>query len=568
MESDGTAELWSRARKVSPSQRPKVRLHAKPPSSVIPCKVHCARAILLLSCALLAVGESPKSLYRKARAAEEKGDYRQAWTLANQALALEPGNAAYWGYATALRTRGLEGARIALPPAPSGAAQADLPPISDEDLKETKELLPPPILQPNKSVRSFDLQGDSKKLFEEVLKAYGLEVVFDGDYQPVRSQRFRIDNATCADALRALEAVTASFAIAVNERIALVAKDTAQKRQELEPTMAVTIPFPEPIAVQEIQEAARAVQSTFDMQKMGIDNQRRLILFRDRVSRLRPAIALFQQLMAYRGQVMVDVELLTVSETSTLNYGANLQTSYNLVYFGSNRLDGSGPLPNIPSGLTGNFLTFGKGNGMFGVGLTDATFFAAMTRGATSLLNRTSLLSLEGQPATFHLGDRYPVITQQFTGAGTGQEVPENAYRPPPTIQFEDLGVLIKITPWLHGADEVTLELNAEYKVLAGEALNGIPVISNRKFESRVRLRFGQSAVVAGLLSQSLSKTKGGFPLLGPLAPFLNSNTTDRTRQDLLIVLTPKLTALPPSLTVTSPLWVGTETRPLTPIGE
>ncbi len=69
---------------------------------------------------------------------------------------------------------------------------------------------------------------------------------------------------------------------------------------------------------------------------MGIDNQRRLVFFRDRISRLRPAIELFQQLMTYRGQVEVDVELLTVSESSTLSYGANLQTSFNLVSFGSN----------------------------------------------------------------------------------------------------------------------------------------------------------------------------------------------------------------------------------------
>jgi type II secretory pathway component GspD/PulD (secretin) len=175
-------------------------------------------------------------------------------------------------------------------------------------------------------------------------------------------------------------------------------------------------------------------------------------------------------------------------------------------------------------------------------------------------------MSLEGQAATFHLGDRYPVITQQFTGAGEGEEVPENAYRPPPTIQFEDLGVVVKITPWIHGLDEVTLEVSAEYKVLAGEALNGIPVISNRKYESRVRVRFGEAVVVAGLVGNLLTKGKGGFPMLGPLAPFLNSNSDELNRQELLLVLTPKLTAVPPAETSTYPIWVGSESRPRTPI--
>ncbi len=58
---------------------------------------------------------------------------------------------------------------------------------------------------------------------------------------------------------------------------------------------------------------------------------------------------------------------------------------------------------------------------MFGFGLTDATFFAAMTRGSTQTVNRTSLLTLEGQPATLHLGDRYPVITNSSLARERGR---------------------------------------------------------------------------------------------------------------------------------------------------
>lgn len=520
----------------------------------------------ILLFALTVGGESPKSLYKKARGAEKRGDYLEAFLLANQAVALEPTHPGYWQYAMALRTRGLEGAKIQVPAGADSPEDTAMEGVSDQEYKAARDMLPPPVLSPRDEVHSLDLTGDSKTLFEKVLGEYGIQVVFDGDYQPVRSQRFRLDGARFADALRALESVTASFAVAVNPKIALVAKDTAQKRQEIEPVMVGIIPFPEVITVQELQEAARAVQSVFDMQKVGLDNQRRLVLFRDRVSRVKPAMELFRMLMSYRGQVAVDVELLTLAENSTLSYGTSFQTTYNLVYFGSNRLDGSGPLPNIPEGLTGNFVTFGQGNGMFGIGLTDTELFASMSRGSTKLLNRTTLLSLEGQPATFHLGDRYPVITQQFTGAGEGEEIPDNAYRPPPTIQFEELGVLVKITPWLHGAEEVTLEVNAEYKVLAGEALNGIPVISNRKNESKVRLRLGQSAVVAGLQNETISKGWSGFPLLGAIAPPLRSNTLDVNRQQLLLVLTPRLLGVPASETVTPAMWVGTETRPLTPL--
>lgn len=536
--------------------------------SVTAYGVVCLRECLALLVAAAVVSGAPsaKSLYRSARKAAQKGDYRQAFALANQAVAEDPANPDYWALASALRRRGLEGANVAFSPqapatSPDSAADG-LSDITDEDLREARRALPPPVLKGDETTRSFDLRGDSKKLFEQVAGAYGLHVVFDGDYQPVPNVHFRLDRAGYREALRALEAVASSFLIAVNPKVALVARDTAQKRKEMEPVMAVTVPFPDPISVQEVQEGARAVQSTFDLQKMGIDNGRRLVFFRGPVSRLRPAIELFRQLMTYRGQVYLDIDLITVAQNSTLNYGTRFQTNYQLVNFGPNRLDGSGTLPNVPSGLTGNFLTFGGGWTLFGVGVTDTQLFSSMTRGSTKSLTRTSILSLEGQPANFHLGDRYPIVTQQFVGEAD----PDARNIPPPTINFEDLGVNVKVTPWLHSSDEVTLEFDAEYKLLTGQTLNGIPVITNRKFASRVRLPFGQSAVVAGLDGETLSRGWNGFPLLGAIAPPLRSNTVDSTQSQLLLLITPRLAALPPFETATHPLWVGTETRPLTPL--
>jgi type II secretory pathway component GspD/PulD (secretin) len=518
-------------------------------------------------CVALPAGaaDKPATLYKRARAAAEKGAFTEAYLLANQAIALDPGNQEYWSYAQALRVRGLDGVKVQLPAvAPPPHQGADSPgeasTIAEEDLREARELLPPPFLRPNSSVFDVDLQGDSRQLFEEVSKKYGLQVVFDGDYQPVRRQRFRLDRANASTALRALESVTASFIVPVSEKIFLVANDTSQKRQQVEPVMAVVISYPTSLTVQEVQEGARAVQSTFEISKMGVDTQRRLVLFRDRVSRIRPAVELFEQLLTHRGQFEVEVELLGVNANSNLSYGVNFQTSYPLVYFGSNRLDLSGP-SNPPSSSTdGNYLLFGGGSTLFGLGLTSTDLFAAMTRLNTKFLNRSQLLTLEGQPATLHLGDRYPIITQQFAG-----DVQDNSYRPPPTVQFEDLGVVVKVTGWLHGDQEVTLDVDAEYKVLAGQTFNEIPVISNRKFVSRVRMKFGQSAVMAGLITLNRSRTTSGFPLLAEVTPF-GSNTRDTEMNQILLVLTPRLSALPASETLTRPIWTGTESRPLTPL--
>ena len=99
-------------------------------------------------------------------------------------------------------------------------------------------------------------------------------------------------------------------------------------------------------------------------------------------------------------------------------------------------------------------------------------------------------------------------------------------YAPPPTFNFEDLGLVVKVTPHVHGTDEVTLEVSSEFKLLEAASVDGIPVISNKKYESKVRLARGEWAVLAGLMTASDARTITGIPGLS-LIPFLRNNTVN-----------------------------------------
>jgi type II secretory pathway component GspD/PulD (secretin) len=139
----------------------------------------------------------------------------------------------------------------------------------------------------------------------------------------------------------------------------------------------------------------------------------------------------------------------------------------------------------------------------------------------------------------------------------------------PPAISFEDLGLVIKVTPRVNGAGEVTLNLETEFKALTGQAFNDIPVIANRKLLSEVRLRQGEWAVIAGLMNASQARTISGLaglsrvPLLGPV---LSQNTRDNNEDQVLVVIKPSLLSLPPSEAATRLVPVGTEQRPRIPL--
>ncbi len=524
--------------------------------------------ILLMSLAALlwavaaAGADSAPALFRQARRAERRGDIAGAYLKASQAVALAPGVADYWNYSQALRTRAL----AELQPAPAARVEADgdggsaVPPefvITPEELYEARRLLPPPVLRGREEPRSFRLRENARRLFETVARAYGIDVIFDAGYPEGPPIRFQMDDTGWREALRAVETVTGSFLVPLGERLALAAKDTPQKRVELEPVMNLLVPLPESLKTQDVQEAARAVQSAMDLAKVGFDLNRRIVLFRDRVSKLRPAVALFEQLLPHRAQVTIEVELLALNENSELNLGLAARSSYPLALAGNPT-----PFSVKPQTDASRMASFGGGGTQVAVTVVDGELFSALTRGQSQSLMQSRLRTLDGEQATLHVGDRYPVVTAGFFGQPSGDD---NAYRFPPTVRFEDLGVVLKVTPRVHNAREITLELEAEFKSLSGAALNGIPVISNRRFVSRLRTGFHETTLVAGADSQSISQSWSGLPLLA-LVPGLRSETRALERSRILLAVRPRLEALPPAETPVFPIRTGSETRPLTPL--
>ncbi len=179
----------------------------------------------------------------------------------------------------------------------------------------------------------------------------------------------------------------------------------------------------------------------------------------------------------------------------------------------------------------------------------DAIFHADMT-------------ALDGQAASLKVGERYPIITSAYigpTGAGQNTGIP-------PAVQFQDLGLILKITPTVQGDGEVSLDVDAEQNALNGASNDGIPVITTRHFQGVTRLVEGESAVIAGLMQSSISENRSGFPVLSNI-PLLGRLFTTTTKTELvgqtLIVLKPHLVSLPPWETPTPVLWVGTETKPV-----
>jgi general secretion pathway protein D len=522
-------------------------------------------ALFVCSVGLHAAELSAKQLYKQARKLEKQKDFTRAYLLYAEAAAKDPERKEYWIRAQALRRRAATSANVMPVFQTDGTVLEEdgnaIVPLSAKESEDIRRPQPPFELNAAPGRRDFSLRADARSLFEQVAKKYGLDVVFDGDYQPGPVIPFRVADVDYREALYALMTVSSSFIVPISDRVFMVVKDTEQKRREVENHIAVTIPIPDPVTLQEAQELGRAVQQLMEIQRFSIDSIQRLVIFRDRASKVRPAQAVLQQMLMRKPEIALEVELIGVAKSTSLGLGFSPPTELALVPF----FDVGRHQRFLPSNIL-NYLTFGGGKTYLGIGIGSAQLLATWSKSVGQTVLKAELRAMDGQAASFHAGDKYPIMTMGYFGKVTpGEQV----YTPPPTFTFEDLGLVLKITPKIHDSNEVTLDVEAEFKLLGNTSFNGIPVITNRKFQNRIRMGFDESAVVAGLMNNTTTTTLAGLAGLANLPGIglaFGRTTKDREQGDILLSITPRLLSIPPSDSVPRPIFIGAESRLLTPM--
>ena len=341
-------------------------------------------ALLCVAVAVCPGEDFAERLYKAGQRAEKAGDKFHAFLLYSKAAAMEPANVEFAMRKAALQADAAMSmtSRLSLGEMDEVSSTSGAEELSDGEVAEARAARTPPRLKASEGLKSFDFVGDPKTVIEKVMAEYGLMVVFEGDYQAPPAFRFRLADVPFEVALRTLETLSNSFLVPVNERLALVVRDTAQKRTELSPAMAIAIPIPERMSVQDAQEMMTAVVQTLEIRKFSLDPVKRVVYLRDQVQKVVAARAMFSDLSRTRPQVEIDVEFLEVTKSSSLGYGLQLPTSSTLVNFGS-FLGNSGSAAASAAGFT-KFLTFGAGASFFGIGIASSTVMATFSKSDTT----------------------------------------------------------------------------------------------------------------------------------------------------------------------------------------
>jgi Flp pilus assembly secretin CpaC len=105
----------------------------------------------------------------------------------------------------------------------------------------------------------------------------------------------------------------------------------------------------------------------------------------------------------------------------------------------------------------------------------------------------------------------------------------------------------MKVTPYIHRDQSISLKLDLKIDALAGSTINDIPVLTNREFAAALDLKDGASAMVTSNLNTQEARAVSGLPGLSEI-PGLQSTTdknVQKSNDELVVLITPHVVRLP-----------------------
>jgi general secretion pathway protein D len=519
--------------------------------------------LIAVGCWAASSAEIAQRLAERAKKAQAEGETVRAYLLLKEAVSRDPKNPTYRANRDALASAAkllmdahIESADIA---SDIKAAEQEAPKpapsiIPVEEMHAGEDLRSIPHIEVSAAKHSFDLRADEPTLFRLVGSTYGLRASWDPQLISQQNIRFHLDDVDLHTALEALTAVTNTFVFPISTHEIFFARDTEEKRNEMEPTILLTMPLPNALGEKDLIEAANAVRGTLNLRAFGWDSTNRTVLIRDKVTRAQVARALLEAVLLPKAQVSLEVQVLTVDSENKYHYGSALQASFQLIDFGH-----IGHFETLRSAASTavNYATFGGGSTLLGLGITNSTVFAIYSKSFTRTSYDAVVIAEEGQAASLHFGEKYPIPTTLYTGV---QQSTPSIYNPIGQVTQEDLGLVLKLTPRVNGWGEIALDVEAEYKSLGTQTFNTVPSVDQRKFTGTVGLREGEWAVLAGLDQKSTAITRNGLAGLANIRGLnqaLSENTHDRTTSDVLVVIKPTITRLPMSPNISPQYLLG-----------
>ena len=422
------------------------------------------------------------------------------------------------------------------------------PPIAtlrDEARRASAQLLSPTAPLP---VVSFGPNASVRDILNFIGTTTGINVTYDQTYAD-KAYTVRLEDVTLEQALQQITAANQLFYKVLNPKTIIIIPDNAQKHAQYD-DLVVRVFF---ISHADVSELAQVINTIMRIPTMPVPptllpNKTANTIT---VRATGPVIDVIERIIRSndkpRAEVVIDVQILEVNRKRSKELGLNLSNySLGLTFspeFAPPNTSGP-PTPANPPPFNLNTISQGISTADFYLSVPTAVVKFLESDSHTKVIAKPQLRGAEGTKLTMALGDQIPVLSTVF-----GAQVPGGiASVPQSSFNYKDVGVNLEMTPRVTYEGEIILDGFMVESSALGPSISvagqDVPSFSSRKVSTRLRLREGESTLLAGLLRDEQRKILTGFPgiMRAPILRSLFGQTQDEVNQsDIVMLLTPHI---------------------------
>ena len=376
---------------------------------------------------------------------------------------------------------------------------------------------------------SLELQDVTlRSAFDVLSRASGVNFVFDKDVRADQRVTIAVRNATVEEAIRMILLPNQLEQKIINERTVLVFPNTPAKRRDYQELVVRGFY----VANADVKQTANMIRTLVKTRDIFIDEKLNLLVIKDTPDAVRLAERLIAAQDLAEPEVMLEIEVMEIASNKLMDLGLRYPDSVAWSLVGA---AGTPGVVALPEWLHRNAnlvrLTF-----------TDPLFLLTLRQqdGATTTLANPRIRVKNKEKAKIHIGDRVPVITT--TAAATGGFVSES-------VSYLDVGLKLEVEPTIYLDDEVGIKVGLEVSTIVKEVTGSNNTtlayqIGTRNAATTLRLRDGETQILAGLISDNDTRSANRVPGLGdlPVLGRLFSSTSDNVQKtQIVLLITPRL---------------------------
>jgi general secretion pathway protein D len=363
-----------------------------------------------------------------------------------------------------------------------------------------------------------------KQLFEALSRSTGLSFVFDQDVKRDAKVTLMLQGVRVSEALRVIgQANRLGFKV-LGEKALLVYPATPIKRNEYRQLVVRSFSLSNAVA----KDVANTLRSVLKARDVTPDDKSNIVVMRDTPQMMRMAERLIAMHDTAEPEVMLEVEVLEVSRSELTKLGLVGPQSVGI---------------GIPNSA-GNYVLGSEG-------LRASVVNPALL---LNLRQRDNLADLLANPrirvknrgkARIHIGEKVPVVTTTAT-ANVGVSS---------SVNYLDVGLKLDVEPQIHLDDEVSIGLKLEVSniietITVGSAGGGSTIayrLGTRNTETSLRLRDGETQVLAGLIQNDQRRSRaripglGNLPVIGRLFSSDDGDGSTRSKTEVVLLITPRI---------------------------